>query len=87
MPDSRSDHVLEAAIGEVLPNRCVIIVFDPLAEAGDQAFYSNASAWQLTEVLSAALKQLASGSLRMPVAGGLRWVDPDAEVRTPRLAP
>ncbi len=79
MGDDPSVHVLEAAIGEVLPSRCVIIVFDPWPGGEPQALYSNASAAQLTRVLSAALYQVASGKLRLPVRDGLRWVDPEGD--------
>lgn len=54
-------------------HRAVVIVFDPLD--GVHQVYSNASEYDLAPLLRAVTARLRDGTLRMPVAGGVRWVD------------
>jgi hypothetical protein len=54
-------------------HRAVVLVFDPLD--GQHQVYSNASEYDLAPILRAVVARLRDGTLRMPVAGGVRWVD------------
>jgi hypothetical protein len=54
-------------------HRAVVLVFDPLD--GQHQVYSNASEYDLAPILRLVVARLRDGTLRMPVAGGVRWVD------------
>jgi hypothetical protein len=63
-------------LGQVEPNeRVVVIAFDPAAGSTRLALYSNAAAIDLVPMLRIVLARLESGTLRMPVTNGVRWVD------------
>lgn len=54
-------------------HRVAVLVFDP--ERDDMPIvYSNAAAMDLQPALATSLALVADGTLRMPVAGGVRWV-------------
>jgi hypothetical protein len=80
MPDSQFPNSLTAAatalvdiIALVEPShRAVVLVFDPLD--GQHVLYSNAAEYDLAPILRAVVMRLRDGRLRMPVAGGVRWV-------------
>ena len=55
-----------------------LIEFHPEEPPEKLALFSDASAAHLVPVLRAALAKLEAGDLRIPVAGGLRWVDDEA---------
>jgi hypothetical protein len=54
--------------------RAVVVVFEP-ALPERHALYANAAAADLIPVLKAVLERLESGTLRMPLEVGVRWVD------------
>jgi trans-aconitate methyltransferase len=55
------------------PFKAVVITWDPAQDAS--VLYSNAAAADLIPRLEAMLERLKSGSLRLPVDDGVRWVD------------
>ena len=57
------------------PVRCVLIEFHPEDFPEQLSLFSDASAAHLVPVLRAALAKLEAGALRLPVDGGLRWVE------------
>ena len=68
--------VIDGAPGAGSPaTRRVMIEFHPEYPPEELALFSDASAAHLVPVLRAALAKLEAGELRMPVDGGLRWVD------------
>jgi hypothetical protein len=82
MPDSPSLHFDSAAMRllELLAlvepgHRVAVIVFDPRACDGQATLYSTAGADDLWREFEALRKRLYVGTLRMPVSGGVRWVD------------
>ena len=58
--------------------RSVVIEFHPDDPPEQLALFSDASAAHLVPVLRAALAKLEAGELRLPLDGGLRWVDDGA---------
>jgi hypothetical protein len=59
--------------------RAAVIVFDPAGWDGQGTLYSTAAATDLVPRLEALLARLRAGTLRMPVSGGVRWVDEGEE--------
>jgi hypothetical protein len=55
------------------PFKAVVITWDPAWDGS--VLYSNAAAVDLIPRLRAVLERLESGSLRLPVDDGVRWVD------------
>lgn len=59
----------------VPPRQAVVVVFDPTDPSLLPVTFSTASASDLVPVLRVVLALLEAGALRMPVDGGVRWVD------------
>lgn len=54
-------------------HRAAVVVFD-LARDDMPVVYSNAAAVDLQPALATSLSLISDGTLRMPAAGGVRWV-------------
>jgi hypothetical protein len=66
---------VEAIEAVEAPRRAVFIVWDPLDPPEVHTLLSDASAADLQPLLRAVLARLERGETRMPVDGGVRWVD------------
>jgi hypothetical protein len=56
-------------------DKAIVVVFRPADPSDRSMLFSSASAADLVPVLRAVLDRLESGTLRMPVEAGVRWVD------------
>ncbi len=80
--DRYLDWVVRDLVGAVddacAPHKLAVVAFHPADEATEHVLYTNAAAEALVPVLRALLARLESGALRMPVDGGVLWVDPES---------
>ena len=78
-PDGRPDLTTAATallelFATVEPSqRAVVVVFDPTRD-DMPVVYSNAAAADLQPALATCLALVSDGTLRMPIAGGVRWI-------------
>lgn len=57
------------------PYKAVVVVFDPADPPEVHEVFSAAAAADIVPLLRAVVARLESGALRMPVDGGVRWID------------